>query len=84
MVLDPTYAAMLTNDDLPLEFSEEGEEFSLEHIVDTGDDYLDFNVIELATGDPYSLTYAAFDVINVIASREDPSEEVFEPVEIDG
>lgn len=49
---------------------ESGEEFQVKRL-DRDDDYMDFTVIETATDDSYSMTFAPFDTVTIVTSFED-------------
>lgn len=62
-------------------FVEKGEHFQVKSL-DRDDDYMDFTVIETATGDTYPMAFAPFDTITLVTSFEDESVTV-EDIEVD-
>ena len=51
-------------------FSESGEQYQVVSL-EGDDEYLDFKVIELATEDVYTMTFAPFDTVTLITSFEE-------------
>lgn len=70
MITDTICAFQLEENDF---FVEKGEQFQVK-TLESDNEYLDFTVTELATGDDYQMTFAPFDTVTLITSFEDESD----------